>query len=710
MSSPLDAILRPKSVAVVGASARQNSLSYQILHNLIEYGFTGLIYPVNPKAQVLHSMKCYSSVAAIPEPVDLAILVVPRDAVLEAVDDCGRKGVKGLVVITAGFKETGPEGAKLEAELKQKLGIYGMRMVGPNCMGVINTDPDCRLDATFSPTFPLDGNAAFVSQSGALGVVILNLAREVNLGLSYFISMGNKTDTSGNDFLEYWAEDPRTNLILMYLESFGNPRKFVQITRALTKQKPILVVKSGRTVAGARAAVSHTGALAGTDVLIDAMLDQCGVIRAGSVEELFDLGIAFAKNPLPEGNRVAVLTNAGGPAILATDALVGHGLKMASLLPETTRRLKQRLPAEAAVINPVDMLPAGDAPMYEYASDLLLRDPGVDSLVVVFVPPLMVHAMDVARAVESVRRRYAKPMVGVFMAPEEFRAELRQAMPDHMPMYPFPEAAARGLAALERYRHWRAKPLGQVRHFHLNRERVATVFERVRAAGRAQLHLDEAFAVAEACGIPLARYKVCHSAEAAEKAAAEIGLPVALKIASGDVVHKTEAGGVALGLATAEQVTRAYAGMVRQAHHKLAPPGGEGRVIVQAMVPGGLAPHSAGRETILGVTADPHYGPVLMFGLGGIFVETLRDVVFRMVPITDADADEMIRQIRGHALLEGVRGQPPVAFGILRESLERLSQLVAEFPETVEVDINPFFASPDPQMSRAVDVRIRINL
>ena len=702
MTSPLDPILRPRSVALVGASARQNSLSYQILHNLIEYGFTGLIYPVNPRAPVLHSMKCYPSVSAIPEPVDLAIIVVPRDAVLDAVDDCGRKGVKGLVVITAGFREVGPEGAQLETELKRKLGIYGMRMVGPNCMGVINTDPAVRLNATFSPAFPLDGDAAFVSQSGALGVVILNLAREVDLGLSYFISMGNKTDTSGNDFLQYWAEDPRTRLILMYLESFGNPRKFVQITRALSKQKPILVVKSGRTVAGARAAVSHTGAMAGTDLLIDAMLDQCGAIRAGSVEELFDLGVAFAKNPLPEGNRVAVLTNAGGPAILATDALVGHGLKMASLLPETTRRLRERLPAEAAVINPVDMLPAGDAPMYEYASDLLLRDPGVDALVVVFVPPMMVNAMDVARAVEGVRRRYKKPMVGVFMAPEEFRAELRQALPDHMPIYPFPESAARGLAALERYRHWRAKPLGQVRHFHMNRERIAAIFERARAARRAQLHLDEAFAVAESCCIPVARYKLCPSADAAVKAATEIGFPVALKIASGELVHKTEAGGVALGLETAEQLTQAYTRIVRQ--------NGDGRVVVQAMLTGGPAGQNAARETILGVAADPLYGPVLMFGLGGIFVETLRDVVFRMVPITDADADDMIRQIRGHALLAGVRGQPPVAFGILRESLERLSQLVTDFPEVLEVDINPFFASPDPQMCRAVDLRIRIQL
>lgn len=442
---PLDSLLKPQSIAVVGASRKAGSIGREILHQLIEFEYRGMLFPVNPKADFVHSMKAYPSVCSIPDPVDLAVIVVPREAVLGVVDDCGKKGVKGLVVITAGFSETGEEGKRMEAELRERIRRYGMRMIGPNCMGLINTDPAVHMDSTFAPTLPLSGRIAFMSQSGALGVAILNIAQQLDLGFSYFVGLGNLTDVSSNDLLLFWEDDPNTDLILMYLESFGDTKRFMQIGRRISKRKPILAVKSGRTEAGARAASSHTGALSarqGPDIAAGALLEQSGVIRVNTVEELFDLALGFSKNPLPRGNRLAILTNAGGPAIMATDTAASLGLRLAELSPRTRQELRRLLPPEAIVQNPVDMTGKSDRSRYDPCAQILLEDESVDSLLVVFVPPMMIDPMDIVEGLEVLRKKFDKPMFGVFMAPDEFFQELNEKHPGHMAIYLFPESAA----------------------------------------------------------------------------------------------------------------------------------------------------------------------------------------------------------------------------------------------------------------------------
>jgi acetyltransferase len=693
-SKKLDPIFEPQSVAILGASTEPKALGRQILENLLNYRFRGRVYPVNPKTRELLGLRCFPSVSDIPDPIDLGVVVVPRAQTLAVVEECGRKGVRGLVVITAGFRETGEEGAALESQLAALAQQYGFRLVGPNCMGVINTDPLVRLNVTFAPTMPLEGNVAFLSQSGALGVVILNIADERNLGLSSFASLGNKADVSDDDLLAYWAEDPRTRAVLMYLENFSRPARFAQVARAVSRRKPLLVVKSGKTRAGARAVISHTGSLAEeSDAALDAFLEHCGVQRVGTVEDLFDLGTAFARNPLPAGPRVAIISNAGGPAILATDAVIGQGLEMAQLSPATVEALRARLPAHASAANPMDMLPTADASLYGFALRKVLEDPGVDMALVIFVPPMMVDPVEVTGALEQARRTAAKPVMAVMMAPKDSLALLHDTFPDHLALCQFPESAARALAALERQRRWAHRGPGKEPNWPVQRSAAEQIVARARSEGRAELHLHEAFEVLEAYSIPVARYALVHSPEAAEEAARQLGFPVAMKLPYGGIAHKTEARAVALNIRSTDQAFHTYHGLTH---------GGRAgdAVVVQEMVPG--------RETILGMVRDPHLGPLLMFGLGGLFVETIRDVAFRPVPLTDLDARELIRAIRGYPVLAGVRGQKPVAFDKLEEAITRLSQLVADFEAIEEIDLNPFFASERPGDCKVADARIRL--
>ena len=708
---PLDAIFKPQSIAVVGASRKARSIGRELLHNLIEYNFRGKVFPVNPKADFIHSIKAFPAVSSIPDPVDLAIIVVPRDEVPEVVEDCGKKGVKGLVVITAGFSETGEEGRKIEAQLSRQVRRYGMRMIGPNCMGVINTAQDVSMDATFAPMLPLYGRIGFMSQSGALGVAILNMARQLDIGFSHFVSMGNKADVSGNDLLLYWEEDPRTELILMYLESFGNTRRFMQITRRLSKRKPIVAVKSGRTQAGALAASSHTGVLVarqGLDIATDALLGQSGVIRVNTVEELFDLAMGFTKNPLPRGNRLAILTNAGGPAIMATDAAINLGLAVGALSERTRAELKRLLPPEAALQNPVDMTPKSDRSKYDACARVMLEDEGIDSLLVVFVPPMMISAMEIVLGLEELRKQFPKPVLAVIMAPEEFFEDLNREHPGHMAIYRFPEPAVRALAAMERYRQWRERPLGEIREFPVDRQAAEALLSEVRRQGRSQLTVPESFQLLECYGIPVAHYAVAASAQELVERAREFQFPVVLKALAQDIVHKTEAGGVATDLRTPEELAAAARRMAEAIGRYRA---------AQAVSETPSAPPVAfllqehvrgGREVILGMTQDPNFGPLVMFGLGGVYVETLQDVVFRVPPLTDLDAQEMIQQIRGYRLLEGVRGEAAIDLKALAEVLQRFSQMLEDLQPLAEIDINPFMAFPDSKDFCAVDAAVRL--
>jgi acetyltransferase len=704
---PLDSLLRPQSIAVVGASRKAGSIGRQILHQLIEFEYRGMLFPVNHQADFVHSMKAYPSVSSIPDPVDLAIIVVPREAVPAVVDDCGKKGVKGLVVITAGFSETGEEGRRMEARLGEQIRRYGMRMIGPNCMGLINTDPAVHMDCTFAPALPLSGRIAFMSQSGALGVAILNIAQQLDIGFSYFVGLGNRTDVSPNDLLLYWEDDPNTDLILMYLESIGDIKSFMQTARRVSKRKPILAVKSGRTAAGAKAAMSHTGALSalqGLDIAADALLEQSGVIRVNTVEELFDLALGLSKNPLPHGNRLGILSNAGGPAIMATDTAVSLGLRVGELSETTRAALRRLLPPEAIVQNPIDMTPRSDRSKYDACAQILLEDDGLDSLLVVFVPPMMIDPMEIVEGLGALRKKFDKPIFGVFMAPDEFFQELNDKHPGHMAIYLFPESAVHALAALERYRQWREKPIGTVRRFAVNRAAAADLLKEVQRQGRSELTPLEAQRLLECYGIAVARAAVAQDERELGEVARGVRYPVVLKAVAPGLVHKTEAGGVKLDIPTPEELMAAARKMTEEVKRRRPPSAtteGPMGFLVQEYVLGG-------REVIIGMTHDPKFGPLVMFGLGGIYVETFNDVVFRLPPITDLEAQEMIRQIRGYRLLEGVRGEPAVDLLGLAEVLERFSQLVEDLPQLAEMDINPFMVFPQGKDFRAVDIRVRL--
>ncbi len=695
----LDAVFRPESIAVIGCSRRPGTIGYQIVDNLLEHGYTGALYLVNPNVRAVHSIPTHASVLDIQGDIDLAVITVPKEGVLEVAEQCGRKGVRALVVITAGFKEIGPAGAAREKALIDIARRAGMRLVGPNCLGVLNTDPAYSMNATFAPVMPPPGPVSFMSQSGAMGVTILDYAAEYGIGINDFISVGNKADISGNDLIEYWRDDPETRVILMYLENFGNPRKFTHLAREVTRRKPIIAVKSGRTASGARAASSHTGALAGLDSAIDALLAQCGVIRVDAVEDLFDLAMAFSHLPLPRGDAVAVVTNAGGPGIIIADACEAAGLRITELAPGTQQTLRSYLPEEASVRNPVDMIASATADHYRRALTAVLADDAVDGAIAAFVPPLGVKQRDVAAAIVEARRACPdKPILAVLMGREglpQGRAELKEV---GVPAYIFPESAARALAAMARYRRWLERPGGTVVHYDMDDSTIGRILAAQREAGGGYLSSDDARAVLRACGVPVVESRLATTAEEAVAAATTLGLPVVLKVMSAHVIHKTDVGGVALDLRTADDVRAAYEAIVTSVREHVPDAVIDG-VLVEQFVRGG-------RETIIGMSVDPAFGPVLMFGLGGIHVEALRDVVFRVQPLTDVDAREMIGQIRGVKLLDGIRGEPPADRALLADVIQRISQLVGDHPDITELDINPFVVFESG--GTAVDARIRV--
>ena len=693
----LDPVLRPQSVAVIGASRKKQTIGREILRNLLDFEFNGPVYPVNPTTPYVGSIKCYASVEEIPGPVDLAIVTVPRARVLSVIDACARKGVKGIVMITAGFKEVGAEGAALEAKLMSRLRKHGMRLVGPNCMGVINTHPDVRLNGTFAASVPSRGNVGLVSQSGALGEAILADADRSGIGVSMFVSMGNKTDVSGNDLLEYWESDPDVEVILMYLESFGNPRRFTQIARRVTRKKPIITVKSGRTAAGARAASSHTGSIVGLDVATESLLEQCGVLRVSSMEEMFVQAAAFANQPPPKGDRIAIVTNAGGPGILCTDSLIGLGMQLAEFRPETRRALARALPAEASTANPVDMIASADSARYRAALDLVMKDPGVDGVIAIFVSPIMIDAYEVARAIAGASDG-KKPVLSVFMGKQRSEEGIEELRRRRVPVYRFPEEAASAITALHRYRLLRDRPKGREVRFRVDDARARRILASARRARRVDLRPAEVRGVLEAYGFPLAPSRVAATPAEAIAASVELGYPVVLKVRSDTISHKTDVGGVRVDLRNGDEVAEAF----RDFTTRLKKKDPRLKVEVQKMIRGG-------REVILGMTRDPQFGPLLMFGLGGIFVEVMRDVSVRIHPVTDVAARAMIERVKGYPLLAGARGEKPVAIPLIEECLLRLSQLAGDLGEEIgELDLNPLIVTGRAGESFVVDARISL--
>ena len=669
----LRAVFAPTSIAVIGASRTPRTIGRAILDNLIRDGFAGGVFPVNPRATEIAGRPSYPSIAAIGRPIDLAIVTVPADAVEAVIRDCAASGVRAAVVISAGFAEAGARDA--EQRLRQLARGAGMRLVGPNCMGVLSTDPSVCMNATFSPIYPPAGNVSMISQSGALGLAMLDRARELELGIADFISIGNKVDVSVNDVLSYWHDQPRTGVIAMYLESFGNPRTFARLAPEVSRRRPIVAVKSGRTAAGTRAASSHSASLASLDIGIDALFAQTGVMRVDTLEQMFDLVSLLSSQPVPAGPRIGVVTNAGGPGILLADACEANGLVLPSLAPETTAALRELLPGHAGLANPIDMIASAPPAHFEAAIRLVGNDPSVDAVVALYVPPLVTEPEEVAAAIARGAGAIpaSKPIATVFLSSEGTPALLSRGPRGPIPSYAFPENVALALAAAARYGAWRRRPLGDQLRLAPEQQQAARAWLRGRAGGWVDFAALTDLLAIVGIGVAASR-AVAAEADAVVAAARELGYPVVLKAIAPGLLHKSDVGGVRVGIID-DAAARAAFEAIRA---RTAPTG----MIVQRQVERVV-------EAIVGVTSDPSLGSLVLAGIGGVAVELYKDVAFRVTPITDRDAAEMIDGLRGRALLAGYRGAAPADRDALIDVVRKIAALVEIMPEIAELDLNP---------------------
>ncbi len=698
----LDKIMKPKSIAVVGASTKEHTIGSDIMKRLQEYKFNGKIYPVNPKGGIIEGLQAYQTVNDIPGEVDLAIIVVNAKFVLGTIDQCHEKGIKGLCIITAGFKETGKEGAELEKQLLEKVREYGMRCVGPNCLGVVNTHPDIRMDGCFAESLPERGNIGFVSQSGALGGGILNILKDLNLGFAQFISIGNQADVNAETALEYWENEEDVEQILLYMESIQNPSNFRKLASRISKKKPVLALKAGRSAAGASAASSHTGSLAGADKAANALLQQSGVIREYSLKNLFATAKVFANCPIPKGDRVAIITNSGGPGIMATDAVCEYGMQMAKITDATKEKLRSFLPSAASVKNPIDMIASAPIEHYKQTLETVIADENVDMIIVIYLPFLGLKDIDVAKAVMEIKAEHPeKPVIGVFMTKSEFFSQLSD-MDVNVPFFMYAEEAADGLNRLNQQRLWMERPEGKIPVYDVDTERAKKIIRQALSEDRAQLTTRESIDVLDAYGIRVCKSGFATTEEEAITIGNSIGYPVVMKMTSKTTSHKTDVGGVRVNIQSEEQLRAEYRDLISKLTEKGLIDGLEG-VIIQEMVKGN-------REMVCGIATDPQYGPMMMFGLGGVFIEVMKDVTFRIAPLTDVDAKEMIKSVKAYKLLEGARGTTPAQMEQIEETLLRLSQLVHDFNFIDELDINPLLISEKTGEGIAVDGRIKVRL
>jgi acetyl coenzyme A synthetase (ADP forming)-like protein len=699
-------LLKPQSIAVIGASRHPGTIGYLLLQCLTGGGFTGKVYPVNPNIDSLMSLKAYSSVLAIPGDVDMAVIAVPSRVVAKVADECGHKGVHTLVVISDGFKEIGPEGASREKELRDIALGHGMRIIGPNCMGVINTDPSIKLNATFSSVFPPDGNVAFLSQSGAMGLVVLRYATDLDMGISTFVSVGNRADVSSNDLLEYWEQDPATDVILLYLESFGNPRKFSRIARRVTAKKPVVAVKSGSTQAGSRAAASHTGAMATSDVVSDVLFRRAGIIRVNLMEEMFDVAALLSNQPLPRGRRLVIVTNGGGPGIIAADSAARNGLLLPQPSENMIARLRSVVKRDISFHNPLDTTAGADAEEFRAILQLFADDEGSDAVLSIFIPPVVEHMQDFEASIREVAPRFwnkGKPLLACFLGQRGFKAKLGSSG-KFVPSYPFPEEAISALSKAAEYAEMRQKPTGRIPEFGgIKKGEARGIIGKAmtRSTKRPLWMRPQEISRLLACyGIRFIETMVAKTPGGAAAAAAKMGFPVAVKLDSSTITHKSDVGGVVLGLRSNEEVGRAFE-EIRTRLEKQGRVNEMQGVVVQKMVNEGL-------EAIAGVTQDPVFGPLIMFGSGGVYAELIKDVVLRLHPISDLDAEEMIDSIKMASLFKGFRGSPPADVGAIQDLLLRLSALVEDIPNIAELDFNPVKVMPEGKGYYIVDARIML--
>jgi acetyl coenzyme A synthetase (ADP forming)-like protein len=692
-------LLAPKSVAVIGASRQGGSIGAAVVHNLVANGYTGALYPVNPVATEIEGVTAFPSVLAVPGDVEMAVITVPAAVVTRVARECAEKGVRGLVVISAGFGEAGPEGIALQRQLVEICRQAGMRLVGPNCMGVINTAAEVSLDATFAPDRPIPGHIGFLSQSGGLGLAVMARTQALGSGLSSFVSVGNKADLSGNDFIQYWESDRQTDVIMLYLESFGNPRKFARVARRVSRSKPILAVKGGRTQAGNRATSSHTGALlSASDITVDALFQQAGVIRTDTLAELFDAALLLGSQPIPTGNRVAILTNAGGPAILCADACEANGLVVPALPDAVRKELAAFMPGAGSTGNPVDMLAAASGIDYERAISVVVGCEDIDAIIVIFTPPLTTKSAEVIRAIHRAARTMPRaiPVLSVFMS-KQAAPRVVESGGVRIPHYPFPEEAARALSLVARYGAWRARPEEPaIEIAGVDGDRAAAVIATALAAGPGWMSPEAVVQLLACYAIPLVETEHVGSPDHAGRAARTMSGEIALKAIAPGVLHKSDAGAVRLHLKGAIEVEQAAGEMseaLEKAGHHVS------GFQVQPMVPDGV-------EMLVGVVQDQHFGPVLACGAGGTATELLKDVAVRITPITKGDADRMVRSLKTFPQLDGYRGAPRADQAALEDVLLRVSALVEAHPEIAEMDLNPLIVHSSGAV--AVDARVRL--
>ena len=699
-SHPLNAVFRPSSVAVLGVTATPGTVPYDIFHNILASGYRGTVYPVAPGKRSICAVRAYRYLLDIEDAIDQAVIVFPANVVERALEECGKKGVKSAIVISAGFREVGPRGVDREQRLKHIFAEYGIAMIGPNCLGVINTDPAVRLNASFARKMPAAGRIAFLSQSGDLCTAVLDYAHEKQIGFSKFVSFGNKAGVTEIELFDYLHQDPQTDVILLYLEELRDGRGLIEAARRVTRgqdAKPILAIKSGRTPQGAAAAASHTGSLVGEDTVCDAVFREAGIIRLGSIEEMFNTAVLYAYQPLPADNRLAIVTNAGGPGVMATDAAVRCGLSVPPLALGTMQKMRGALPAAANLKNPVDVI--GDARVERYTAAIkaVHEDPNIDQILIILTPQSMTDIESIARGVCEFRETATKPIACSFMGAADVEAGIRLLQQAHIPHYILPEWACEAMAYVQRIRQWRQQPIANFVPLPVDFQAARRLIE---GAECGYLDEDRALAVLEAYGMPVPQSKLCKTSEESIAFAEKIGYPVVLRVVSPQIIHKSEVQGITLNLTDAEAVGAAFDRMQR--HLATVAPEAEIRgMLVRRMIPSGY-------ELILGGKRDPTFGPTLMFGLGGIYVQLFSDVTFGLAPIDIATAGRMIRQVKAFQLLQGARGKPPADVKSIEEFLVRLGQLVADFDRIAELDINPLIAGPASDGNVVADVRIRL--
>jgi acetate---CoA ligase (ADP-forming) len=695
----LEKFFSPRSVAVVGASRQKGKVGYEILHNMVHSGFEGKIWPVNRDADTMEGLKCYPDLPSIGETPDLVIVIVPAKFVLDVMEQCIKIGTKSVIIITAGFKEVGAEGKKLEDEVIKAAKRGGIRVIGPNCLGAIVTAS--KLNASFGGELPDMGTTGYLSQSGALLAAILDTARANGIGFSSLFSIGNKADVNELDLIQALADDPNTKVIAGYLESIGDGNAFVREAEYISHSKPILLMKSGGTSAGAKAASSHTGSLAGSEVAYEAMFARAGIVRCYSIKQQFDFAQAFAYQPMPKGASVAVVTNAGGAGIMAADAIEREGLTFAKPEPATVEKLKTKLPAAANFHNPFDVLGDALADRYEFALDVVLDDPNVDIVLVLLTPQAMTQAKETAEAIARIaQKKSSKPILVCFLGASKVEVGVNVLRKAHIPQYDSPEAAVETIKAMTEYVRWLNRPKRVVRLFSVNRHKVESIIERHLRQDIREIGEAESKEILEAYGFATPKGSIATTAEQAVNISQQLGYPVVLKIWSPDILHKSDVGGVRVGLKSDQEVKDAFDLMMYRIPKKR-PEAHILGVLVQEMC-------RSGREVILGMHRDPHFGPLMMFGMGGVMVEVLKDVAFYLAPLTAEEARQMLVSTKTYKILKGVRGQEGVDIEAIAEGLQRLSQLVTEFPQIQEMDINPFVVGVPGTTPIAVDARISV--